>query len=170
MGTAVTSDPREDPGVPDVDPAARWLALFGLGPRGAAVVARWRAAAPAHVPLRAHTAPRADDAVLDLLTAEVDRARVGWRLMVAGPEVDVLAVRARATALGVLDAEIRAAVTDTRRRRVWCASCGATTETSAPAPGEAACAGCGRRLHVHAHLSRRLGAHLGSAADPEERT
>ena len=168
MAAAHTSVPRWAPGVPAADPAARWLALVGLGARGEDVVGGWRSSAPPTVPVWAHTAPRADDDALRRLAAEIGGARVGWRLMVAGPEVDVLAAMAGATRLGALDAEIRAAVLDTGRRRVWCAHCRTTTETARPVSGEASCRGCGRRLHVYAHVSRRLGAHLGSAADAEE--
>jgi hypothetical protein len=168
VGAAHTSVPRWAPGVPAVDPAARWLALLGLGRRGAVAVEEWRSAAPDGVPVWVHTAPRADDDVLARLAAQVESARVGWRLMVAGPEVDVLAARAVATRLGALESEIRVAVTSTRRRRVWCAHCRTTTETAQPVSGETPCRGCGRRLHVYAHVSRRRGAHLGFAADAEE--
>ncbi|WP_409330792.1 dimethylamine monooxygenase subunit DmmA family protein [Trujillonella humicola] len=151
--------------VPDLDRAARWLALLGFGDRGASVVTAWRSAASAGTPVWVHTADRADDATLDLLAAEVAGARVGWRLALAGPEADVLAARAVATRLGAVDAEIRAAATSTRRRRVWCAHCGSTTETGQPGPSETRCRGCGTRLHVSAHLSRHRAAYLGSVAD-----
>ncbi|SEP20526.1 dimethylamine monooxygenase subunit DmmA family protein [Trujillonella endophytica] len=168
MGAAHTSVPRWPAAVPAVDPVARRLALLGLGARGAAHVQRWRAAVRPGVPVWAHTAARADDATLQLLAAEVGGARVGWRLLLAGPEVDVLAARAVATGLGALDSEIGVAVTSTRRRRVWCAHCRDTTETTQPVSGEVRCRGCGRRLHVYAHVSRRRGAHLGFQVDAEE--
>lgn len=168
MGAQHTSVPRWPAGTPDVDPAARSLALLGFGARGAAVVARWRSAAPPAVATWAHTARRADEPTLALLEARLAAARVGWRLMLAGPELDVLAARALATRLGALEAEIRVAVTSTRRRRVWCAHCRTTTETGQPVSGETPCRGCGRRLHVYAHVSRRQGSYLGFQADAEE--
>ncbi|TQS42123.1 dimethylamine monooxygenase subunit DmmA family protein [Cryptosporangium phraense] len=96
---------------------------------------------------------------LKALGEQVAAARVGWRLLVAGPEADVLRARAVALAGGAVDAEVTAVVTDDRTRRVWCAHCGTTTPTGDPS---VRCSGCGRALVVHDHLSRRRAAYLGS--------
>nr|WP_275585788.1 dimethylamine monooxygenase subunit DmmA family protein [Geodermatophilus sabuli] len=102
------------------------------------------------------------------MAAQVRTARVGWRLMLAGPEVDVLAARAVATGLGLLDAEIRTAVTGADHKRVSCPHCRVITEAEVPVGAEVPCRGCARRLHVYAHVSRRTGAYLGFMADAEE--
>ena len=53
-------------------------------------------------------------------------------------------------------------ITDDERRRVWCPHCTATTEADVR-PGESVpCSGCGRTLAVHAHVSRRRAAYLGT--------
>jgi hypothetical protein len=166
VGAEHTSVPRWPAEVPAVDPVGRTLALLGFGPAGQRVVTAWRTGGTR--PVWAHVADRADDESLGLLAAQVAQARIGWRLMLAGPEVDVLAARSVALGLGVLDAEIRMVVTGAARKRVFCPHCRGTTETAAPVAAEVPCAGCGRRLHVYGHVSRRLGAYLGFMADAEE--
>lgn len=91
------------------------------------------------------------------LDAWLAAARVGYRLLLAGPEADLLALRARAGVL--LDAEITLHVTDSRERVVRCARCRTATRTEAAVLD---CAGCGLRLAVHDHVSTVHGAHLGS--------
>ena len=168
MGAEHTSVPRWTDEQPRIDRAARAVALLGFGPAGAARVAEWSAAVPEGVPVWRHVAHQADDGVLEVLAEHVAAARVGWRLVLTGPEADVLAARAVATRLGVLDAEIHCAVTDTRRKRVFCPHCRTTTATTEPVAGEVACDGCARRLLVYAHVSRRAGAYLGFMVDAEE--
>ena len=160
--------PRWTAEPPAPDPAARAALLLGFGARGAAITTAWAADLPAGCPVEVLAADEADGSVLAALVARIAAARVGWRLMLAGPEVDVLAARAEAVRAGVLDAEIRTAVTGTERKRVFCAHCRTTSVTTAPVSGETPCDGCGRRLHVYAHVSRRAGAYLGFMADAEE--
>jgi hypothetical protein len=71
----------------------------------------------AGTPVDVQLADRADDRTLTALADRVAGAVVGWRLMLAGPEVDVLAARAVAVAGGALDAELRIAVTGGQHRR-----------------------------------------------------
>ncbi|MGY1753689.1 dimethylamine monooxygenase subunit DmmA family protein [Blastococcus sp. SYSU D01042] len=168
MGAEHTSVPRWGRERPAPDPATRALLLIGFGARGAAITTGWAADAPAGRPVEVLVADSADESVLAVLVARIAAARVGWRLMLAGPEVDVLAARAVAVREGVLDAEIRCAVTGAERKRVFCPHCRTTTSTTAPVSGETPCDGCGRRLHVYAHVSRRAGAYLGFMADAEE--
>jgi dimethylamine monooxygenase subunit C len=168
MGAEHTSVPRWTDGPPQLDATARAVALVGFGPSGAAALQAWTAVVPGGVPVWTHVAHEADAGTLALLAGHVSAARVGWRLVLAGPEIDVLAARAVATGLGVLDAEISVTVTETRRKKVFCPHCRATTDTTEPVAGEIPCAGCGRRLHVYAHVSRRTGAYLGFMADAEE--
>jgi hypothetical protein len=168
VGAEHTSVPRWGAERPTPDPAARALLLVGFGSRGCAITTAWAADVPAGRPVEVLAADEADEPVLAVLAARVAAARVGWRLMLAGPEVDVLAARAVAVRAGALDAEIRCAVTSTERKRVFCPHCRTTTGTTAPVAADVPCDGCGRRLHVYAHVSRRAGAYLGFMADAEE--
>ncbi|MGK5113891.1 MULTISPECIES: dimethylamine monooxygenase subunit DmmA family protein [unclassified Geodermatophilus] len=168
MGGAHTSVPRWPAGDPGVDPAARSVAMLGFGPAGVAAVRRWLPQVPPGTPVTATTTGAADAAVLDELARRVAASSVGWRLMLAGPEADVLAARAVAVDGGLLDAEVRTAVTDTGRKRVFCPHCRTTTEAEVDVGAETGCSGCGRRLVVHWHVSRRSGSYLGYMADAEE--
>jgi phytoene/squalene synthetase len=168
MGTMHTSVPRWPVEVPGVDTAGRAVTLLGFGTDGRALVHRWTAEVAAGTPVDVRLAGRADEETLAGLADRVAGAVVGWRLMLAGPEVDVLAARAVAIAGGALDAELRVAVTGTEQKRVYCPHCRTTTTTTAPVAGETPCDGCGRRLHVYAHVSRRTGSYLGFLADAEE--
>jgi hypothetical protein len=105
-----------------------------------------------------------DDAATGAVDADVSTARVGWRLMIAGPADACLRLRAHAHRLGVGDDEITVASTDVTDRDVHCAHCRAVTHDAVPLGGLVDCRGCGRRLAVQAHLSRRIGAHLGVLA------
>ncbi|MFD2090995.1 dimethylamine monooxygenase subunit DmmA family protein [Blastococcus deserti] len=168
MGAQHASVPRWTDERPHIDPSARAVALVEFGPSGAAAVRGWAAVVPDGVPARTHLAPAADEDTRALLAEQIAAARVGWRLVLAGPEIEVLAARALATGLGVLDAEISVAVTDAQRKRVFCPHCRTTTTTEEPVGGSVPCDGCGRRLFVYAHVSRRAGAYLGFMADAEE--
>ncbi len=168
MGAEHTSVPRWADVLPSVDPTARAVALLGFGPSGTAVLPAWVAAVPADVAVWIRNADEADDAALALLAEHIATARVGWRLVLAGPEIDVLAARAVAARHGVLDAEISTVVTEARHRRVFCPHCRTTTTTAQPVGGTAACEGCGRGLFVYAHVSRRAGAYLGFMVDAAE--
>ncbi|MGY1593057.1 dimethylamine monooxygenase subunit DmmA family protein [Geodermatophilus sp. SYSU D00708] len=168
MGTEHTSVPRWPAADPGVDPAARSLTLFGFGAAGVDAVRRWLGQVPARTPVVATTTGAADAAVLAELARRVAASTVGWRLMLAGPEADVLAARAVALDGGLLDAEVRTLVTGTERKRVFCPHCRATTEADVPVGGETGCTGCGRRLFVYWHVSRRAGSYLGFMADAEE--
>jgi dimethylamine monooxygenase subunit C len=168
MGAEHTSVPRWPAVDPGVDPAARAVAMLGFGPDGVAVVRRWLGQVPAGTPVTCTTTGAADAAVLGELARRVAASTVGWRLMLAGSEADVLAARAVALDGGLLDAEVRTAVTGTRRKRVFCAHCRTTTEADVPVGAETGCSGCGRRLFVYWHVSRRAGSYLGYMADAEE--
>src|SRR4051812_38501536 len=126
MGAEHTSVPRWPAQVPPPDPAARSLALLGFGATGERAVRAWRQQVDAGIPVWSRTADRAGTDVLAELEQQVAQAVVGWRLLLAGPEADVLAARAVAVRLGVIDAEIRMAVDDATRKRVYCAHCAVT--------------------------------------------
>ncbi|WP_406689742.1 dimethylamine monooxygenase subunit DmmA family protein [Saccharopolyspora sp. ID03-671] len=152
-----------------VDPEGTSYALVGIGDPAEGIVRGWvgevlMRTAPS--PVWTAQADRADE-VVDALDEQLGRARVGWRLMLAGPEADVLALRARALAAGAVDEEVRCHVTSRERLRVHCAHCTAETPVTAPPGSRTTCSGCGHPLHIYSHLSRHRGSYLGFHADVE---
>lgn len=144
--------------IPEVDPTGRSFAVMAFGPRARTVAERWAGRIEmAEARLWAWHADHADAEALRALRAELARARVGWRLMLTGPEADIAPAKAEAIALGAVPAEIRTYVTS-GPRRVYCATCAAVTAGDAP---EVTCGRCGRALVVLDHFSARLGAWLG---------
>ncbi|MER5184083.1 dimethylamine monooxygenase subunit DmmA family protein [Streptomyces sp. NPDC002896] len=169
MGLQHTSVPRwptEDPGV---DRTGQAYAVMSFGPDAAPVAAGWESELRSlGRPVWSWHGEEAGDGCLAELRGQVESATVGWRLMLAGPQCDVLRAHAEALAGGVLEAEITVLVTDAARTRVWCAHCGATTLADAAIGETAGCSGCGRSLYVYHHVSRRSGTHLGFQVDAEE--
>lgn len=106
-----------------------------------------------------------DDAAQRAVTADVGTALVGWRLMIAGPADACLRLRAHALGHGISDDEITVASTSVTQRDVHCVHCQSVTQTAVGPGGVVSCAGCGLDLGVHHHVSRRIGAHLGSMVD-----
>jgi hypothetical protein len=151
-----------------VDPTARAIGMLGFGAVGMRVVRRWIEQVPADVPVTWAAAQQADAVSLAELERLVAGARVGWRLMLAGPEADVRAAREAVTRLGVLDAQIRSVVTAKELRRVWCPHCTATTETELLPGEQVPCSGCTVPLRLPAAVSRALGAHVGVTSDEPE--
>lgn len=94
-------------------------------------------------------------------------ARVGVRLLVAGPVGDCLAVRAAAARAGMEDDEVAVAATS-GEVDLHCVHCGAATATAAELDASVPCSGCGRSLLLYAHVSRRTGRFLGFQVDAEE--
>lgn len=161
-----------------LDPSGR-VHVVAASPAGEAVtalLAAWRAARPGTIELL-HVGAAPADAPPDTtmaadtedltarLAARLGRASVGARVYVAGDEGFVRAASAVALAEGLLPDELRAEVTTSSARRVWCSHCREITEgvTTTLTP----CAGCGRTLEVFHHFSRRRGAYLGFQADAE---
>ncbi len=166
MVPVTTREPLGPPRVPDVDASGRSFAVLSLGEPGHVVTARWVARLEALGRRTSrHRADEGDPAAAAWAGERAGAARVGWRFMVAGPEDDVLLACAAVRARGALDAEVTAHATHAARRRVACVHCGATSTTSGR---RASCSGCGRVLEVRPHVSRRLAAHLGVAAGPQE--
>jgi hypothetical protein len=152
---------------PDADLSGRYWSVVALGERAESIAAHWTAQIAARHPqaeVRVHAV--ADDvAAADAVTADLADAVVGWRLMIAGPADGCLRLRAFALQCGVADDEITIASASVGIRTVHCAHCGVLTRAEADLGDVVMCAGCDRELVVHYHVSRRLGAHLGSAAD-----
>lgn len=148
----------------EVDPTGRRFAIIGIGPDAREITRRWvRSASGASWTVQGDRA----EEVAEALDAQLRAARVGWRLMLAGPEADVLALRSRAITAGAVDEEIRCQVTSRERLVVHCAHCAADTETTASPGAEVRCGGCRQPLHIYSHVSRFRGSYLGFRADVE---
>lgn len=106
-------------------------------------------------------APPFDERLLDLL----QRSPVGTRLYVCGDEVFLWHVQGLARQAGLLDEEIEL-FRSGARRRLYCVHCSTLQEVGAA--GETTCSGCGVRLLVRNHFSRRLGAYAGVCLNPDD--
>lgn len=95
-------------------------------------------------------------------------ARVGVRLVLAGPPADIHAAAAAAAECGLVDEEITLLADGAGPRVVVCGHCHAATPTSAAPGSEVDCQGCATAMAVSDHFSRRRGAYLGFAARAEE--
>ena len=160
---AHSSAPRWSPAPPPVDPSGATYGIVGFGDC-AEVTSRWQATAGGW---QLHF-DRADSRSLSVLERELAAATVGLRLMLAGPEEDVLAAQASALAAGLIAAEVTVHATSAPTRKVYCVHCQATGSLAAPVAGVGRCPGCGRGLHVYPHFSRASGRYLGFQADAEE--
>ncbi|SFS70894.1 hypothetical protein SAMN05660874_02813 [Saccharopolyspora flava] len=155
-----------------VDPDGTSYTLVGIGDPAEAIVDSWvgevfMKTSPTHnSPVWTIQVDSAEEA-FEALDEQLARARVGWRLMLAGPEADVLSLRARAIAAGAVDEEIRCRVTSRDRLLVHCAHCTAQTPATTSPGSRLTCSGCGQPLHVYAHVSRHRGSYLGFHADVE---
>ncbi|MEV5078754.1 dimethylamine monooxygenase subunit DmmA family protein [Streptomyces sp. NPDC056159] len=142
--------------------------MVSFGPDATAVADTWASsAASLGTPVRRLHADRFGSCIAGALEGHLAAAKVGWRLMLVGPEVDVLPAQALALTFGAIPAEIRAHATSANCRRVRCAHCVLTTEADVPVGETLSCPGCGHTLMVHHHLSRYHAAYLGFHADDE---
>lgn len=167
MGVDHTSVPRWSTSVPSADLSGRSYAVMTFSDACLPAARRWWRELTGR-PVWTWHGSRADDEALAALREQIAEASVGWRLLLAGPEHDVLKARSEAVRAGVLDAEITVTVSASGRRRVWCAHCGHETEAAVDIGARTGCTGCGRSLLVHHHVSRRHAAYLGFQADAEE--
>jgi hypothetical protein len=140
--------------------------LVGVGADARIVVEEWaNELALYHVDALA-----GDDAetLAPLLTATLSAGRVGLRVRIAGPTGACLALRAAALTAGLEDDELHIRPTAHGAIDLWCVHCGATTAAAAAIDDVVPCSGCGRRLLVYYHVSRRTGRFLGFQVDAEE--
>ncbi|GLP74691.1 hypothetical protein TUM20983_18010 [Mycobacterium antarcticum] len=156
------------PSHPDVDLSGRYwtIVAFDGDAETAQIVAGWLTRIAAHRPEatpRVHRV-RDDAAARSEVSEDMATAVVGWRLMIAGPADACLRLRAHAVGNHVGDDEITVATTGIADRDVQCAHCRAVTRAAVELDGVLPCRGCGRQLVVQRHVSRRLGAHLGTMA------
>ncbi len=104
------------------------------------------------------------DAMLADLTGALDRALMGTRLYVAGPESFMGLVMRIAYQFNLAQDEVRAEECGTLARRVHCVHCRATIENVRTNIVQC---GCNRWLVVRDHYSRRLAAYMGVMVDAE---
>ncbi len=154
-----------EPRCPAADLTGRQWTVLAIGADATGIVEQWRAQINAEHPdaePRVHHVADAT-AACAALDADLTDAKVGWRLLVAGPAHVCLRVRAHAMELGANDDEIVVASTEVDTREIYCAHCRTTMTATVGLTDEISCSGCRRQLHVYYHVSRRLGAHLGFA-------
>lgn len=109
--------------------------------------------------------PAADEGVFEArVQSLLADAAVGARLYVCGDESFIWRAHALARQAGLLDEEIELFNTG-EQRTLYCVHC-ATLQVIGD-QGQADCAGCGVRLLVREHFSRRLGAYMGVCLDPD---
>ncbi len=160
------------PTEPDADRSGRSWTVLAFGARGADIAARWLtqispAAAESAVRLHRFDASKSVREATAVLRADIGSARVGWRLMMAGPADACLYLRGVAVDLGVADDEMTVASTDVGSRAVHCVHCGAVTRDRVNLEETVPCRSCNRNLVVHYHVSRRSGTYLGYLVDAE---
>lgn len=163
-----TSVPRPQHEVPEVDPTGRDYAVLALGVPARPVAAAWAR----RIELSGATswvsyAPELSDGVLAAFRSRLAEATVGWRLMLCGPEHEVLRLRSEAVRAGALPVEIRMHTTASGLRRVYCAHCRHLTIGDIAVGDLLKCGGCGLTLVCYHHFSRRLAAYLAYQADAE---
>ncbi|WP_059020461.1 dimethylamine monooxygenase subunit DmmA family protein [Mycobacterium sp. M26] len=150
---------------PPADLSGRSWTVLAIGAAAEPIARQWLAEIAEQrpdAPVRVHQVPDAE-AACAALHADLAGAVVGWRLLLAGPAHACLRVRSAAMAAGVGDDEMTIASTEVSTREIFCPHCKHTTVAEVELTDEMPCAGCGRVLFVHYHVSRRLGAHLGFA-------
>lgn len=161
------------PTTPDADISGRYWTIVAFGSSGGDIARMWCtqiAAAGYESAIRLHEVPaiEGDDQARAALIADLADARVGWRLMMAGPAHACLRLRALAVQLDVADDEMTVASTEVDSRAVHCVHCRTVTCEPVQIDDVLPCSGCGRNLLVYYHVSRRQGVHLGFMVDAEE--
>lgn len=99
------------------------------------------------------------------LLAQLQATAVGTRLYLCGDEAFIWQCRALARQAGMLDEEIEQFRLGSRRA-LYCVHC--ATQQEITDADQVDCAGCGVRLQVRAHFSRRLGAYMGVCLNPNQ--
>ena len=153
--------------VPDADTSGRAWTIIAIG-HAQDVITRWEGQLGDHRnSVEVHRVDT-DEQARAVIDTAVATAVVGWRLMIAGPAYLNLRVRAHALAHGIADDEITIASTEVAHRDVFCTHCRAVTTAAVEIDGLVGCTGCGRKLVVHYHVSRRAGEFLGYMVDAEQ--
>ncbi|ADQ85557.1 dimethylamine monooxygenase subunit DmmA family protein [Methylovorus sp. MP688] len=104
----------------------------------------------------------------ELLAAWADylaTARMGLRIYTAGTEKFMWDVTDAAADFGILNQDVMKELTGSLARSVYCVHCKSLTHEVTS--NIATCSGCGRKLFVRDHFSRRMGAYMGLMVDAE---
>ncbi len=104
-------------------------------------------------------------AMFDALGARLQTETMGLRLYAAGDEAFLWDVFGVASAAGLGRQEVRLSHVGEPARRVYCIHC--ATMNEGVRTDLVVCRGCGLRLSVRDHFSRRLSAFMGVHADAE---
>ncbi|MNZ36743.1 hypothetical protein D3C78_541720 [compost metagenome] len=99
------------------------------------------------------------------LLSLLSSAPVGTRLYVCGDESFLWSIYRLARSSGLLAEEIELVKVGSCRE-LYCVHC--ATQQSIGAESTVTCSGCGVRLMVREHFSRRLGAYMGVCLDPDQ--
>ena len=110
----------------------------------------------------------ANTQALSQLRSAIELACVGVRVVLTGPQADVIAAAAVASGCGLVEGEVMLLSDGSGHRTVFCAHCRTATETAEPVGSELECQGCATVLAISDHLSRRIATYLGFAAHAEE--
>ncbi|WP_405539551.1 hypothetical protein OG787_46400 [Streptomyces sp. NBC_00075] len=154
---------------PDPDVSGRSFTIMSVGDQARAIARAWaRSLEESGAVAVARHWPDAGQVAVEALAQEMRSATVGWRLMLAGPEADVLVLQAAALREGAVRTEIRTHATDRQERRTLCTHCGHITRSRTALGATHPCGGCARTLVVYHHVSRRHAAYMGYMADAEE--
>lgn len=105
------------------------------------------------------------DATLAAVRAALQAATMSHRVYLHGTEPFVWSVYQQLMAVGLNREQVYMSHGGSLKRRVWCTHCHQLTENVTT--NIATCAGCGRKLTVRNHFSRRFGAYMGVQADAE---
>jgi len=104
-------------------------------------------------------------ACLDRVTGLLDAATMGIRVYAVGPEQFVWTVAIAAEPFGFGKGEVVQVIAGSIARKVFCTHCRTLNEDVTD--NIHACTGCGCRLLVRDHFSRRLGAFMAVKVDSE---
>ena len=166
MAGAFTSVPRQTP-VSEMPNAPEYLIVSFTEQGRAAAEQAWPLDGTAAGRHHIHRPSAGPDVVIEL-RKQARQARVGLRVLIAGPEADVFAASSALKEAGMVDEEISPLITDTGLRRVYCTHCRATTTTRSQIGQTVVCGNCTRELLVYYHFSRRTASYLGFQVDAEE--
>jgi hypothetical protein len=138
------------------------LALIYAGSRNSDAARAWAARWPA-----SGAATWCDDmpSALGQLDACLGAAAMGARLYIAATETRIWSVWEVAKRYAMGRDQVRTQCIASAARPVFCVHCRATTPDVRTNIGD--CTGCGRKLLVRDHFSRRLGAYMGFQIDAE---
>jgi hypothetical protein len=158
--------PRWPADPPAVDASGRTFGVVYFGAAGERVASDWLIEIFRAASWVLHGVD--PQAVCDAMRTRLESESVGLRLLIAGPECDVLAAAVVARSAGLVPTEIMTHATSDSSRRIYCVHCKETSMVEAAVGDVVACEGCRRELAVFAHLSRESGSYLGFLAAAEE--